>query len=95
VDSNSGAGVDLSGIAFNQISIAMAPVTSAGTVGSFTTLTGAATAFTDVVNGKFTYKFSAADVATAGNYQLVIVVNYGAGDIMRSLPLAFTIVRTV
>lgn len=88
-------GVDLTGVLFASISLAMAPVTTNGAPAAFTPLAGAVTSFTDVVNGKFNYKFTAADVATPGAYDLVIVVNYGAGDILRSLPMTLTIVRTV
>ncbi|MGZ6373433.1 MAG: hypothetical protein ACXWPI_01795 [Ktedonobacterales bacterium] len=93
---NDGTPVDLTGVPFTSITLQRAIVISPGVqTYPFVACTGAVTAFTDVANGKFTYKFSTADVATPGNYQLIIVVDYGGSDVLKSLPMDFTITRTV
>lgn len=90
-----GTPVDLTGVPFASITVQKAISLSAGPqTYPFTACAGTVTQFTDVTNGKFIYKFAAADVASPGNYQLVIVVDYGGSDLLKSLPFDFTIVKT-
>lgn len=60
---------------------------------TYTALTGTYT-ITSAVNGQFSWKFSAADVATPGVYNMVIIVTYAGGDIWSAGPFAFTIQET-
>lgn len=90
-----GTPVDLTGVPFANITIQKAIVLSSGPqTYSFAACAGSVTAFTNVTSGMFTYKFAAADVASPGNYKLIIVVDYGSGDLLKTLPFDFTIVKT-
>lgn len=81
--------VDLTG--FSSISLALAkqglPITS------YAALTGTPTV-TGLTTGQFTWKFSAADVAVPGVYNLVITVLYTNGDVWTNPPVSFTIQET-
>ena len=67
--------------------------TDGGIPNVMTALTGTVT-LDDPANGKFTFKFSTADVATAGRYGLQIKVDYGGGVVWFSDVTDFLITPT-
>lgn len=83
---------DLTGVATNQIGIKMRTVLG-NVKGPFVALTGTVVSIpSPASNGIFNYKFSAADVANIGTYELLIDINYGASDDAKGFPVPFEIV---
>ena len=60
----------------------------------YSVLTGTGT-ITNASGGIFTYQFAAADVAQAGDYQLVAEIQFTGGLILNLLPVPFSIQQAV
>lgn len=84
---------DLSATTTTQITLQMRPVY--GNVrGVFAALAGSVTSIASpATGGTFYYQFASADVANAGAYELVVVITYGASDVVRTFPATFEIVN--
>lgn len=86
---------DLTGVTTTQITLKMRQVLG-NVKGPFVALTGnTASIQQPPTNGVFNYHFSAADVANVGTYELLVTINYGAGDDAKSFPIPFEIVSAV
>lgn len=91
-----GTSVDLTGITPANITLYRRQVIGTYT-SPFVACTGSAQTITSVNPGAFTYKFSAADVATVGLYDIYFSIDFGQGgtpDLSKSFPQRLRIVAT-
>lgn len=87
-----GSPYDLSSVALNQISLQMRTVLG-NVKGAFTPLTGTVVnVATPATSGIFNYRFSAADVANIGTYEIMVVITYGALDLAKGFPTSFEVI---
>lgn len=87
-----GTPYDLSSVALNQITLQIRTVL--GNVKSaFTPMTGSVVNInTPATNGTFNFRFSTADVANIGTYEILVLVSYGAADNAKGFPTPFEII---
>jgi hypothetical protein len=87
LQTSSGIPLDLTGLLASAITLKLRP---SGQSTTYTNLTGTPTILTPGT-GQISYKFSATDVATAGNYKLVVSVSFGVSDVWNSFEQDFYI----
>lgn len=87
-----GSPYDLSSVLLNQITLQVRTVL--GNVKSpFVAMTGTVVNIdTPATNGVFNYRFSSADVANIGTYEIMVVINYGTADNAKGFPTSFEII---